>query len=51
VNLSSNHEIEFNAGTHEETVRMKFDDYKRLANPKLVHFAQANREGPQRLAA
>jgi Ala-tRNA(Pro) deacylase len=49
--LSRNREIEFNAGSHEETVRMAFDDYKRLVNPQMVHFAQPYREGVQRLAA
>lgn len=49
--LSRNREIEFNAGTHYDTVRMTFDDFKRLVNPKMVHFAQPYREHPQRLAA
>ena len=51
ANLSRNGEIEFNAGTHEETIRMRVDDYKRLVNPTMVHFAQPYREGVQRLAA
>jgi Ala-tRNA(Pro) deacylase len=51
ANLSRNHEIDFNAGTHDETIRMKFDDYKKLVNPRMVHFAQPYREGMQRLAA
>jgi Ala-tRNA(Pro) deacylase len=50
-NLSQNDEIEFNAGTHDETIRMKFGDYKRLVNPKMVNFAQAYDEGKQRSAA
>jgi Ala-tRNA(Pro) deacylase len=49
--LSANREIEFNAGTHEETVRMAFDDYLRLANPRFAHFAQPYTEGVQRIAA
>jgi Ala-tRNA(Pro) deacylase len=49
--LSQNLEIEFNAGTHEETVRMSFDDYERLVRPQIVHFAQPFTEGLQRLAA
>src|SRR5882672_6335431 len=28
--LSQNREIEFNAGTHDETIRMGFDDFQRL---------------------
>jgi Ala-tRNA(Pro) deacylase len=51
ANLSRNREIEFNAGTHDETIRMRFDDYKRLVNPRIIHFAQPYREGLQRLAA
>jgi Ala-tRNA(Pro) deacylase len=51
ANLSRNLEIEFNAGTHDETIRMRFDDYKRLVNPLILHFAQPYREGLQRLAA
>jgi Ala-tRNA(Pro) deacylase len=49
--LSRNPEIEFNAGSHEETVRLAFDDYQRLVNPEMVHFAQPYHEGVQRLAA
>jgi Ala-tRNA(Pro) deacylase len=51
ANLAENREIEFNAGTHEETVRMRFDDYQRLANPTMVHFAQPYDSGRQRMTA
>jgi Ala-tRNA(Pro) deacylase len=51
TNLSRNSEIEFNAGTHDETIRMKFDDYRRLAHPTMAHFARPYHEGGQRLAA
>jgi len=51
TSLAQNSEIEFNAGTHDETIRMSFEDYQRLANPKIVHFAQPASEGLQRLAA
>jgi Ala-tRNA(Pro) deacylase len=51
MTLSRNREIEFNAGTHEETIRMAFDDFKRLANPKMVRMARPYSECPQRLAA
>jgi Ala-tRNA(Pro) deacylase len=51
ANLCRNREIEFNAGSHGETIRMRFDDYKRLANPKMIHFAQPYHSGVQRLAA
>jgi Ala-tRNA(Pro) deacylase len=50
-NLSRNRDIEFNAGTHDETIRMAFADYKRLVEPEIVHFAQPYQEGVQRLAA
>jgi Ala-tRNA(Pro) deacylase len=51
MNLSRNREIEFNAGSHDETVRMSFDDYKRVADPKIIEFAQPYQSGSQRLAA
>ena len=51
ANLSQNREIEFNGGSHDETIRMRFDEYKRLANPRMVHFAQPFQWGVQRLAA
>jgi Ala-tRNA(Pro) deacylase len=51
ANLLRNREIEFNAGTHDETIRMRFDDYKRLVNPRVMHFARAYAKGMQRLAA
>ena len=51
ANLSRNHDIEFNAGSHDETIRMRFDDYKRLANPEMSHFVQPYQSGAQRLAA
>ena len=49
--LSRNREIEFNAGTHEETIRIEFEDYRKLANPGMAHFAQSYAEGVQRMAA
>ena len=51
ASLSRNREIEFNAGSHDETIRMRFDDYKRLATPKMIHFAQPYKSRVQRLAA
>ena len=50
-NLSKNREIEFNAGTHDETIRMAFDDFRRMVRPKLVHFVQPYYQVVQRLAA
>src|SRR5262249_11435083 len=50
--LSENHEIEFNAGSHDETIRMRFDDYKRLVDPAMSHFGLPyEKTGVQRLAA
>lgn len=34
--LQGNEFIEFNAGTHTDTVRMAFSDFKRLANPTML---------------
>ena len=51
ADLTQNTDIEFNAGNHDETIRMRFDDYNRLVRPKVVHFAQPYNEGLQRLAA
>jgi len=46
VQLEVNEFIEFNAGTHSDTVRMAFADFKRLANPTMTdlvdHSAPAN---------
>jgi len=36
--LSSNDEIAFNAGSHTEVIKMKFDDFERLVKPKVVSF-------------
>ena len=37
--LAQDEEIVFNAGTHEETIRMRYADFERLAQPKVFHFA------------
>ncbi|MBI4471333.1 MAG: YbaK/EbsC family protein [Acidobacteria bacterium] len=49
--LDRNREIEFNAGTHYDTIRMTFADFKRLVDPKVIRFAETFREHPQRLAS
>jgi Ala-tRNA(Pro) deacylase len=51
VSLDRNREVEFNAGSHHDTIRMSVADFKRLVNPRLVRFAQAYQEHPQRFAA
>ena len=33
--LAKDEEIEFNAGTHTEAIRMKFADFERLVRPKI----------------
>jgi Ala-tRNA(Pro) deacylase len=38
-NLTEDKEIAFNAGSHEELIRMKYDDYSRLVRPRVVRFA------------
>jgi Ala-tRNA(Pro) deacylase len=37
--LTKDKEIVFNAGTHQDTIRMKYVDFARLANPKIFEFA------------
>jgi Ala-tRNA(Pro) deacylase len=36
--LTEDEEIAFNAGSHRELVRMAYEDYEKLANPKIVNF-------------
>ncbi len=37
--LTEDAEIVFNAGTHDETMKVRYDDYARLAQPIVVGFA------------
>jgi Ala-tRNA(Pro) deacylase len=37
--LERDKEIAFNAGTHRELIRMTWEDFKRLAKPKVIRFA------------
>lgn len=37
--LSEDQEIEFNAGSHEDAVRMRFADWKKMVHPMMEHFA------------
>lgn len=39
ASLEDDKEIAFNAGTHRELIRMIWEDYKRLAAPKMARFA------------
>ncbi len=38
--LTEQPEIVFNAGSHTETIRMKYDDFARLVKPKIVETAR-----------
>ena len=37
--LTSNEEIVFNAGTHIDTIRMKYQDFERLVKPNVIRAA------------
>jgi Ala-tRNA(Pro) deacylase len=37
--LEKDKEIAFNAGTHRELIRMAWEDFKRLVEPKVIRFA------------
>ena len=36
--LALDEEIVFNAGTHTELIRLRFDDFARLVKPKMIDF-------------
>lgn len=38
-NLSADEEIAFNAGSHRELIKLSFDDFKKIAKPKMGKFA------------
>jgi Polymer-forming cytoskeletal/Aminoacyl-tRNA editing domain len=38
--LAADEAIVFNAGTHRDAIRMRFDDFVRLAKPRVCSFAQ-----------
>jgi Ala-tRNA(Pro) deacylase len=37
--LAKDREVLFNAGTHHDAVRMRYDDFSRLAKPKVCSFS------------
>ena len=39
TSLAKDEEIVFNAGTHEDTIRMKYADFARVAQPQVLDFA------------
>jgi len=40
TSLTQDEEIVFNAGTHRQTVRMRYEDFARLVKPRVAMFAQ-----------
>lgn len=36
--------IEFNGGTHEDAIRMKYKDWEKMTHPQLMHFSRNWRE-------
>jgi Ala-tRNA(Pro) deacylase len=38
--LTEDKEIAFNAGTHTDLIRMAYNDFERLVNPKVVKVAR-----------
>ena len=38
--LAEDEEIAFNAGSHRELIMLKYNDFKRLVNPKVVNFSK-----------
>jgi Ala-tRNA(Pro) deacylase len=38
--LAADEEITFNGGTHDQAIRMRFADWQKLANPKIVRLAK-----------
>lgn len=38
--LAENNDIEFNAGSHSDTFRMAFADFKRLASPTMIDLVE-----------
>jgi Ala-tRNA(Pro) deacylase len=40
VSLAADEAIVFNAGTHRDAIRIRYDDFVRLAKPRVCSFAQ-----------
>jgi Ala-tRNA(Pro) deacylase len=38
--LTQDEEIVFNAGSHWQTIKLRYDDYARLAHPRIAKFAE-----------
>jgi Ala-tRNA(Pro) deacylase len=41
--LAGDEAIVFNAGTHRDAIRMRYDDFVRLAKPRVCSFARKER--------
>jgi Ala-tRNA(Pro) deacylase len=39
ASLAEDKEIAFNAGTHRDLVRMRYEDYERAARPRIIRFS------------
>ena len=39
--LAGDEEITFNAGSHEDAIRMKYDDFARLNRPSIIHLSSS----------
>lgn len=37
--IAGDEEITFNAGSHEEAIRMKYADFARITKPSVIHFS------------
>ena len=40
--LAEDEDIVFNAGTHQDTIRMKYADFVRLVRPQVIGFARGH---------
>jgi Ala-tRNA(Pro) deacylase len=38
--LTQDEEIVFNAGSHWQTIKLRYDDYARLVRPRIAKFAE-----------
>lgn len=48
--MVGNEHITFNAGSHEDAIRMRFADFERLVQPRVLDFSRPAEPGPQRHA-
>jgi Ala-tRNA(Pro) deacylase len=48
--LTHDSEIAFNAGTHRELMRLKYEDFAQLTQPEVLHVATPNEHEPMSMA-